>query len=224
MMGMAASFHPHAGGPSKGSYKPPVIITISNRYGCGALGIARRVAERLGYEFVDEQLPVVVAKRLKTSRQAVESAEHSARSVSERMLRALEFGTPEIGGRADVPSFDEECMREVKETVREYASHGNVVLMGRGANAILGRRPDVLRVFMYAPRDWRVRHIMEGHGVDEKTAAAEVERVDRARAQYMQAYYGVKWVDHNNYDLAIDTSAFGEEGSAGLIVSAAQRG
>lgn len=200
-----------------------MIITVSNRYGCGAIAIAQRVARDLGYEFVDEQLPVVVAKRLKTSPQAVESAEHGARSVSERMLRALEFGTPELGGRADVPTFDEECLREVKEAVREYASHGDVVLIGRGANAILGRRSDALRVFMYAPREWRIHHIMEGHGVDEKTATAEVERVDRARTQYMQAYYGVKWVDHNNYDLAIDTSAFGEEGSAELIVNAARR-
>lgn len=220
---MAASFTPYAGGPSKGAYKPSVIITISNRYGCGAIGIARRVCDSLGYEFVDQQLPVVVAKRLRTSPQAVESAEHGARTVSERMLRALEYGTPELGGRADVPSFDEECLREVKEAVRDYASHGNVVLIGRGANAILGRRPDVLRVFMYAPRDWRIHHIMDSHGVDEKTAAAEVERVDRARTQYMQAYYGVKWVDHNNYDLTIDTSAFGEEGSTELIVNAARR-
>lgn len=222
MMGMGRLFLPRAGGPSEEAYKPSVIITISNRYGCGAIAVAQSAAQQLGFEFVDEQLPVVVAKRLKTSPQAVETAEHRARSVSERMLRALEFATPELGGLADQPTFAEECLREVKEAVRDYASHGNVVLIGRGANAILGRRPDVLRVFMYAPRDWRVRHIMEGHAVDERTAAAEVERVDRARGQYMQAYYGVKWIDHANYDLAIDTATFGQEDSARLIVNAAR--
>jgi cytidylate kinase len=171
---------------------------------------------------VDEQLPVVVAKRLNTSPQAVKSAEDVGKSVSERMLRALEYGTPELGGRQDKPTFDEECLREVKEAVREYATHGNAVIIGRGANVILGRRPDVLRVFMYAPREWRIRHIMEGHAVDERTAAAEVERIDRARSQYMQVYYGVKWVDHGNYDLALDTSVFGVEGSAEVIVRAVQ--
>jgi cytidylate kinase len=138
------------------------------------------------------------------------------------MLRALEYGTPELGGRQDAPTFDEECLREIKEAVREYAAHGNAVIVGRGANAILGRRPDVLRVFMYAPREWRIQHIMEGHGVDERTATAEVERIDRARTQYMEAYYGIKWVDHNNYDLALDTSVFGVEGSAEVIVRAVQ--
>lgn len=194
-----------------------MVITISNRYGCGAVAIAHVVAQRLDYEYVDEQLPVVVAKRLMTSAAAVESAEDAGTSVSERMLRALEFGTPELRALPR-ESFDEECLREVQEAVREYASHGNAVIVGRGANAILGRRPDVLRVFMYAPKDWRVHHIMDGHGVDERTAAAEVERIDRARMEYMRAYYGLTWSDPANYDLCIDTSAFGTQGSAEIII------
>lgn len=199
-----------------------MLITISNRYGCGAIAVAHLVADRLGYEYVDEQLPVVVAKRLRTSAQAVESAENVGASVSERMLRALEFGTPELGGRQDAPTFDEECLREVQEAVREYASHGNAVIVGRGANAILGRRPDLLRVFMYAPREWRIHHIMEALHADERTAASEVDRIDRARADYMQAYYGVKWVDHANYDLALDTATFGVEAAAEIIVRAVE--
>ncbi len=198
-----------------------MVITISNRYGCGAIAIAHLTAERLGYDYVDEQLPVVVAKRLMTSAAAVESAENTGKSMSERMLRALEFATPELRAQPGA-SFDEECLREVQEAVREYAAHGNAVIVGRGANAILGRRPDVVRVFMHAPRDWRIRHIMEGHGVDEKMAAAEVDRIDRARAEYMRAYYGVDWPATENYDLCIDTSTYGAQASAAIIMSAVE--
>ena len=196
-----------------------MVITISNRYGCGALVVAQRVAELLGYEYVDEQLPVVVAKRLQTSPEAVESAEDIGRTMGERVLRSLELGTPEV--RADAgPTFDEECLREVQEAVRGYAAHGNAVLIGRGAHAILGRNPGVLRVFMLAPREWRIRHVMDNANVDEKTAAAEVDRIDRARGEYLRAYYGLDWADSTNYDLTIDTSTFGVEGSAGIIVAA----
>ena len=198
-----------------------MLITISNRYGCGAIAIAQVVAERLGYEYVDEQLPVVVAKRLRTSPAAVESAENVGKSMSERMLRALESGTPEIPAQ-QVETFDEECLREVQEAVREYAAHGNAVIVGRGANAILGRRPDVLRVFMHAPRDWRMHHIMDSHHVDERTALAEIARIDRARTEYMRAYYNVDWNSPDNYDLTIDTSTFGLDGSADIIVRAVQ--
>lgn len=197
-----------------------MVITISNRYGCGALGIAQKVAERLGYEFVDEQLPVVVAKRLHTSPEAVESAEDMGRTMSERMLRGLELGTPEVRAEPG-PSFDEECLREVQEAVREYAAHGNVVLFGRGAHAILGRGADVLRVFMTAPRDWRVHHVMDASGADEKTASAEVDRVDRARREYLKAYYDLEWSDPQNYDLMLDTSTFSVDRAAEIIAGAA---
>jgi cytidylate kinase len=198
-----------------------VVITISNRYGCGAIAIAHLVSERLGYEYVDNQLPIVVATRLSTTARAVESAENAGKSMSERMLNALESGTPELRREAAV-SFDDDVLREVQEAVREYASRGNAVIVGRGANAILGRRADVLRVFLYAPREWRVRHVMQGHRVDEKTAAAEVDRIDKARTEYMRVYYGVNWLDDANYDLCIDTATFGREASAEVIVRAAQ--
>ncbi len=198
-----------------------MLITISNRYGCGAIAVAHIVAERLGYEFVDEQLPVVVAKRLRTSPAAVESAENAGKSMSERMLRALESGTPEIPAQ-QVETFDDDVLREVQEAVREYAAHGDAVIVGRGANAILGRRHDVLRVFMHAPRDWRIHHIMEAHHVDERTALAEINRIDRARTEYMKVYYNVDWNSPDNYDLTVDTATFGMEGSADIIVRAVQ--
>src|SRR5581483_8130045 len=158
--------------------------------------------------------------RLHTSPEAVESAEDMDRTMSERMLRGMELGTPEV--RADVgPSFDEECLREVQEAVREYAAHGNVVIFGRGAHAILGRGRNVLRVFMTAPRDWRLHHVMDVAGVDEKTAAAEVDRIDRARREYLRAYYDLEWSDPQNYDLMVDTSTFDTERAAEIIVHAA---
>lgn len=197
-----------------------VILTISNAYGCGAYAISQLAATRLGYEFVDEQLPVVVAKRLSASLEAVEAAEDTNASVGERMLRGLELGTPEVDSTKD-PNFDEQCLREVQQAVREYASHGDVVLFGRGASAILGRREDVLRIFMYAPKAWRVAHVIAGSGVDEKTALVEIERVDRARRDYLKTYYGQNWGDPAQYDLSLDTSTFGRDGAVEIIVRAA---
>src|SRR5665213_3380954 len=126
-----------------------MIVTISNEYGSGAVAIAR---------------------------EEVEAAEDTRRSVGERVLARLELATPEMAFASSEESFDERCLREVQTAVREYATHGDVVLVGRAASAILGRRPDVLRVFLHAPRDWRIHHVMDGTGTDQKTAAAEVDR------------------------------------------------
>ena len=70
----------------------------------------------------------------------------------------------------------------MRSAVREHASRGDCVIVGRGASAILGARPDVLRVFMYAPRERRVAHVAERTGVSLQVAEAEVDRLDRARA------------------------------------------
>ena len=199
-----------------------MVVTISNLYGSGALAIAQALADRLRYEYVDEQLPVVVAKRLRTTPQAVESAEDVTPSVGERMLRGLELGTPELSSRQDTPTFDEVCLREVQEAVREFAAAGNAVIVGRGAHAILGRRRDVLRVFMFAPLEWRIERIVVDLGADRKTAAAEVERIDKARREYIRHYYNFDWRDAHNYDLAIDTSSFSTEAVVDIIAAAVE--
>jgi cytidylate kinase len=197
-----------------------VIVTISNEYGCGALAIAQRAASLLGYEYVDRQLPVVVAKRLSVSPEAVEASEDTGRTLGERWMSSLERATPELAAASVAKDLDEEMLRALQEAVREYASHGNVVIVGRGAGVILGARPDVVRVFMYAPREWRIAHIMESLRVERKSAEVEVERVDRARAAYLRDWYGATFGDPKSYDLCIETSRFGEEGAARLIVEA----
>lgn len=200
-----------------------MIVTISSEYGSGGLGAGRVVAQRLGYKFVDRQLPVVVAQRLRVSREAVNASEDASISVSERLLRGLELGTPELGAVAqEGESFDEEVVREVQRAIREYAARGNCVIAGRGASEVLGRRPDILRVFIHAPRDWRVHRIAEQHGIDEKTAAAEVDRMDRSRRAYMRSYHGIDWGNPVHYDLSVDTSSFGAEGAAALVVRATE--
>jgi cytidylate kinase len=200
-----------------------MIVTISNEYGTGAVAIAREVAAKLGYEFVDEQLPVVVAKRLQTTPETVEATEDARRTVGQRILTGLEIATPEIARAVIGESFDEKCLREVQAAVREFAGHGNVVIVGRAAFAILGRRLDLLRVFVYAPRDWRIEHVMRGTGADEKTATAEVDRIDKARRNYLSDWYDVRWGGAANFDLCIDASSFGHAGAVELIASAVAR-
>jgi cytidylate kinase len=197
-----------------------MIVTISNEYGSGAVAIARDAAAALGFEFVDEQLPVVVAKRLSTTPEEVEAAEDTRRTVGERVLARLELATPEMALASSEESFDERCLREVQTAVREYAAHGNVVLVGRAAGAILGRRPDVLRVFFHAPRDWRVHHVMTGTGVEQKVAADEVDRIDAARRSYLYEWYDLRWGETDQYDLALDTATFGHDAAVAAVVAA----
>jgi cytidylate kinase len=197
-----------------------MIVTISNEYGAGALAIAKRAADELGYEYVDHQLPVVVAKRLSISPEEVEANEDTERTLGERWLTSLELATPELAQSSSAEPFDEELLKAVQDAVREYAQRGNAVIVGRAAGLVLGRNIGIVRVFLYAPRKWRIAHITDAFGSDRETAQAEVERIDRMRAAYVRSWYDARFGDPANYDLCIDTSRFDQAQSAELIVSA----
>jgi cytidylate kinase len=197
-----------------------LIVTISNEYGSGALDVARRVADALGYEYVDQQLPVVVAKRLQVPPEAIVASEDASRTLSERLLTSLELATPEVAAASASGPFDETLLRAVRDAVREYADRGKVVIVGRGASAILSGRPDVLRVFLHAPRQWRIQHLVESARVSPEIARAEVDRIDRARSAHMRQWYGVIFGDSANYDLSIDTSQLAAQPCADIIVAA----
>lgn len=197
-----------------------MIVTVSNEYGSGALEIAKQVADRLGYEYVDQQLPVVVAKRLRVTPEAVEANEDAAPTLGERFLTGLERATPELAEASAAEPFDEELLHAVQDAVREYASRGNVVIVGRGASAILGPRPDVLRVFIRAPREWRIVRTEEAMHARREIAETEVDRVDRARSAYIRDWYGLSFGDPQNYDLCLDVSRLGAAETAALIIAA----
>jgi cytidylate kinase len=197
-----------------------VIVTISNLYGCGAVAAATRVAAELQYELIDDQLPVVVAKRMQITAVQAQAVDETGRSLGARLLSSLELATPEVAVSGFGQTFDEEYVREVQEAVREFAAHGNVVIVGRAAGAILGRRPDVVRVFMYGPREWRIERLVIERNLEPKAAAAEIDRIDRARKAHLRDWYNVELGSPEVVDLAIDTSSFGVEGSAALIVAA----
>jgi cytidylate kinase len=197
-----------------------VIVTISNLYGCGAVAVATRAAVELQYELIDGQLPVVVAKRMQITTVQAQAVDETGRSLGARLLSSLELATPEVAVSGFGQTFDEEYVREVQEAVREFAAHGNVVVVGRAAGAILGRRPDVVRVFMYGPREWRIERLVSERNLEPKAAAAEIDRIDRARKAHLRDWYNVELGSPEIVDLAIDTSSFGIEGSAALIVAA----
>jgi cytidylate kinase len=197
-----------------------VVVTISNLYGSGGLAVGQQAATALGYEFIDRQLPVVVAKRLSITTEQAEAADEAGRSFGARLLSSLELATPEITPQPAPETFDDEFIREVQRAVREFAERGNVVIAGRASGVILGRRNDVLRVFIHAPRDWRIARVARDLQVDVKAAAVEVDRIDRARRAHVRDWYGVEMGDPEITDLSIDTSTFGIEASAELLVAA----
>jgi cytidylate kinase len=196
-----------------------VVVTISNQYGCGARAIASRAASALGYEVIDRELPVVVARRMQISDAQAEEIDETGKSLGARLLSSFELAAPEVVTNFG-QTFDDDYVREVQEAVREFAARGNAIIIGRAGGAILGRQPHVLRVFLYAPREWRLERIITEHGLGPKTAAAEMDRIDRARRAHLRDWYRLEQGSPEIVDLALDASSFSSKACADLIAAA----
>lgn len=199
-----------------------MIVTVSRAYGAAGQAVSRRAAQRLGYRLLDEELDIVVATRLGTSPDVVESVGDRPRGFGERVMEQLGGGLPELAQPASSRDDDlvAERKRGIELAVREAAEAGDVVIVGRMGGAILAARADVVRVFIGAPLGWRIAHVAESLGVSEAKAKAEVGRIDEARREYAREHYRVSWGDARNYHLVVDTSRFGVDGAGDVIAAA----
>jgi hypothetical protein len=112
---------------------------------------------------------------------------------------------------------DSECILEFTvKVVRHAASAGNCVMVGRGSQLILRDHPDALRVFLYAPREDKLRRLLS-RGKSEQEAQELVETVDLERANFVEKYFKVEWPSRSVYHTMINT-AIGDETVVQTIV------
>ncbi len=200
-----------------------MIVTISRDYGAAGLAVAEGVAHELGYELLLDDLPRTVAARLGTSPDEVAERAASEASLAERILARLGAGTAEVISLTEprLPGdFDESVRREIERTIRERAASGNVVILGRNGGALLGARPDLVRVFLTGDREWRLARIVESFGNSRARAAADLERIDGARRKIAKERYNVAWGEARCYDVLLNASRFGVDGTVELVVAA----
>lgn len=201
------------------------VITISRQYAAGGSDIARRVAERLAWELIDNEFVDRVAERVGLAPEEVEAREERVPRLAERLARVLATSSPEIFVPAGQVHDDEQA-RLVKVTERvitEAVQHGNAVMVGRGAQAYLAERERTLHVFVVAPREARIAAAVERLGMARKEAEKCVDRVDDQRRRYVRSHYDRAWDHAANYDLVLNSAAFKYEGCAALVIEAARR-
>jgi len=205
----------------------PPVITVTRQYASGGSDIARLVAGQLDWTVIDNEFIDEVARRAGLPVEEVAHLEERAPGLLERLARTLALASPEMfmaTATAAAVEPDEATIVQVTERViAEAAAHGRVVLVGRGAQALLSQRPDALHVYVIAPKSWRVRHAIERLGLDPAGASKIVDETDHRRDQYVKTYYGRHRHDVVNYDLVVNTAKLGLDGAATVIVSEAKR-
>lgn len=194
------------------------IITIEREYGCGGGEIAKLVADRLGWKLWDQRLTEEIARLANCSKAAVEAREERNDPLYYRLFKSFMRGSYE--GSLNAPKLklvdSETILKTTRRVVERAAEQGNCVIVGRGSQQFLKSRSDTLRVFLYAPREDKVRRLL-ARGKSQNEAEELVESVDRERADFIKKYFNVEWPDRGIYHSMMNTT-IGEEGVVHMVM------
>ena len=195
------------------------IVTVEREYGCGGSEIAQRLAERLGWKLWDQLLTEEIAHLANCSKAVVEEREERTDPLYYRLLKSFMRGSYE--GSLNAPKLNlvdsENILKMTQRVVLHAAGKGDCVIVGRGSQLFLKDRPDTFRVFLYAPREDKVRRLL-ARGKSEREAQELVDTVDHERAGFIEKYFHVEWPDRAVYHVMINTAA-GDEAVVHTIVN-----
>ena len=196
------------------------VITIEREYGSAGVEIAMRLAERLGWELVDQALVKKVAEECHVESSAVESRDERCDPWYHRFTKAFWQGAPERSVAPTSPeAFDcEQMVAHVRKLIEGAADRGNCVIVGRGAACILSSRVDAFHIFVYGCRKEKLEYARKHFGAE--ITPERMEHVDRERAAYVRTYFGLDWDNRKLYDLMIN-SAVGVEAVVNAVIDAA---
>ena len=195
------------------------IVTVEREYGCGGGEIAKRLAERLGWKLWDQLLTEEIAHLAHCPQAVVEQREERTDPLYYRLFKSFLRGSYEGSINAHKLNLvdSENILKMTERVVQHAAKKGDSVIVGRGSQLFLKDRPDTFRVFLYAPREDKVRRLLS-RGKSEKDAQELVDTVDRERAGFIEKYFHVEWPDRAVYHVMINTAA-GDETVVQTIVN-----
>lgn len=194
----------------------PMVITIAREFSTGGREIAKAISDQLGIPVYNKELITIAAKKSGLTEEAIAASEN-------RRSGSLIYSLYTMGNT--MPLSDQVYILQ-SNVIKEVASKESCVILGRCGDYVLRDRPNVLRVFLYAPLAYRVqvaKDAPEAHDLKgtDKEYEQYLTKQDRARASYYNYYTENRWGEAKNYDLCLNAS-MGIEVCTELIIHAAK--
>ncbi|MDD4777285.1 MAG: cytidylate kinase family protein [Fermentimonas sp.] len=194
------------------------VITISRQYGSGGHAVGERIAKKLGIAFYDSKLIDLTAIASGFTPEYVEKHEQK---VPNGLLDKL-YNNNYAYVNEVIPPNDKLFIAQTG-VIRNIAASESCVIVGRAANYILKGHPNSFNVFVHADTDFRKKRVEQNYMVNPGDSLKVMARKDRERDDYSQYYTGRHWDNLKEYDMTVDTSLFGIEATADMIIEGAEK-
>jgi cytidylate kinase len=195
------------------------IIVIEREYGCGGSVIAAKLADHLGWKLMDRQITEEIARLAKVTPAAVERCEQKLDPIFYRLAKVFWRGSYERSLPVEgLEAFDaDRLVALMQHVIDDVAAAGNCVIVSRGAPYFLRQHTDLLTVFLFAPREFKVQYVV-GLGKSEQEANELVDTIDRERAGFVKHYFQKDWPYRPLYHLMFNTE-LGEDLAVSTILN-----
>lgn len=195
-----------------------LIINVGRQFGSGGKLVALALGKKLGIPVYDQELIS------KAAEQSGFSKELFAKSDEKRNLLALSSFIVDVGrfGSADNYVSDNQLFVIQSNVIRSIADKGSAIFIGRCADYILRDRP-CLDVFISASDEVRIKRVAERMGITPEQAESLMQKKDRTRETYYNYFTFGNWGVASNYDLCVDSSVLGIDGTADMIIDFCHR-
>jgi len=197
------------------------IITIARQYSSGGLKVGKRLAEEMGISCYDSEMFRIVSSGQNMRDKDVA---HDDRIKDTSLFDIARERYKDYGEEGLATDMDDILpFRNIydyqSDIIRSLAEKEPCVLVGRCADYILRDRKDVLRVFIHAPMNFRMRRASSVHALPDEELIAFINKKDEKKASYYHEYTGGNWESAVNYDLSLDTSELGIHGCVDRIIA-----
>ncbi len=195
-----------------------IIINLGRQFGSGGKQVALELGRKLGIHVYDNELITKAAESSGFSPDVFKKKDEKRNLFPVSSFFATQtFGSPKnyLNG--------ENLFQIQSSVIRDIAEKESAVIVGRCADYILRDMGCTIDVFITAPLENRIGMIMKRMGLSREKAVDLIEKTDRKRETYYNYYTFGNWGVASNYDLCVDSSILGIEGTADYIIDFAVR-
>lgn len=191
-----------------------IVVTIGRSFGSNGRKIGEMLAKELNINFYDRNLIERAAQENGLEWKVVGKAD-------EKLIGGFLKFAPGLDFLQENPN--DKIYRAQEETIRSIVKSGeSCVIVGRGADYILRNRPEVLKVFIYAPFSVRIETVMQRYNFEKDEAEKVIRHMDKTRKNYYEYFTDNNWDQKEGKDMLIDSSEFGVEGTVSLLKAAVE--
>lgn len=192
------------------------VITIEREYASGGREIGEQLAQKLG-------IPCYGQEVLEKAAAKINLPVKELHALEERMTGTLLYSMSlfaDLTSGKNIELTTEQRLAIAETQIIEELSSTPSVVIGRGSAGLFKDQSNVLKVFIYADVEQRIKRAVDIYGVDPKQAESVLRRCDKRRMNYFKSITGVGWKNPDIYHLMLNSGKLGISGATDLLYAA----